>query len=614
MIKILSKTLSATLLATALVTTACSPDQVQPWDGQRSVNKISETIPEFLPPACSDSVYARLQDSAGGYTVNYCVPRPGNPCPPVPPEWGRIEIFNDWDNINFRINLAVGWHIDQLAYKFGSSTPMPLSGTTGRPIVDGSWTSMNIDEYNSYTISVNKADILKDLQGCFQGAMRLKVLRRSTSFLGPWDQGSRRDLYLTTSNLVVRSLLNDANGNLINITDGDPSPYIAPEENILNWCWQSNCRPQRPGGIYLTNQCVAAPAIPGYTCTVTGAGSIGAATVRCLDVDGNYGTITCTGPGTLVIPAGQTITCGINAFYGCTLIVHGTLNWINTASYTNNMYIYVAPGGVINRAGTSASLTTNGAGSVLVNAGTIDIDANLITKGAVYNTGSLTSRNMTLTGGTALLSNNGTVIVEQNLTVNCGTPNTCTASAESSILNCGRLDVNTAISTAAGTRVKNYCSLVSRGNFTQGGSFTNQGLAVAGLSGGGNGYVNNGNTTFEQGSVLVSRYFNWGSNRTIHLNNANAWVITANTTLPALNQPSTLFFQSIGGTGRMVIPAGAALTGSGQLYLVDADPFTGGDLPLSAAAITQTVNPNGYTLLSARPIRAQDDSVRTCTF
>jgi hypothetical protein len=613
MMKSFNKTLSALLLGTVLVTTACSPEQVQPVGNREgtTIGSPQATMQE-LPPSCSDSIRARLQDATGGYAVNYCVPRPGAPCPTIAPEWGQVSVVNDQDYLNVRVSMAFSWFISSGAIGFGGSQPLTIDPVTGRPIVTNDWITFSAQLQNSYLFRIHKSEIPKDANGCFDFALRVNVERRGFNVLP--DPQSQRELFMSTNGLSGTTFVVDADGNLINSSALDPSPYITANENIMNFCWQYKCPAQVPGGNYMTNQCPAAPATPTYICNANGAGVVNVGTVRCLDVDGSLGTINFTGPGTLVVPAGRTVTCALNAFSGCTLIVEGTLNWAMTASYNNNMYIYVAPGGVINRAGTSSSLTTNGTGSVLVNAGTIDIDANLITRGALYNSGTLTTRNMTLTGGSALLSNRGTVIVEQNLTVNCGTPSTCSASALSTIQNCGRLDVNTSVNTAAGSAVKNYCSLVSRGSFTQAGTLTNQGLVVAGLSGGGNGYVNNGSTIFENGSVIVSRFFNWGTNRTIQLNGGNAWIISANTTLSGNTAVGQPFFQSIGGTGRLVIPAGSALTGSGELYLVDADPFGSGDAPLSATAISQTLNPNAFTLLTTRGIRPQESSIVTCVY
>jgi hypothetical protein len=607
MLQNFTKKLSAMLLGAALLATACSPENVQPVgrDARAAFDVFDPVAPEVFAPSCSDSVYARLQDSTGGYTVNYCKPFFGRPCPVIAPEWGTVTIINDWDSLIVRVNMAFGWFIDKAALSFGSSTPIQIDASTGRPLVTNDWLLLETDNDNSVSFYFDKSELAKDNNGCFEGALRLKVIRMNCPFCDVEDPLGKRELYLSTNNLAVRPSLSS-------IPSSNPINYITPHENIINWCWQTSCRPKVPGDRYQSRACPVSPTIPEYTCNATGAGIVSASTVRCLDVDGSLGSINFSGPGTLVVPAGRTVTCALNAFFGCTLIVEGTLNWTLTASYNSNMYIYVAPGGVLNRAGTSGSLITNGSGSVLVNGGTIDIDANLISKGAIYNNGTLTARNMTLSGGSALLSNKGEVIVEQNLTVNCGTPNTCSASMASTIQNCGRLDVNTSVNTAAGTAVKNYCSLVSRGSFTQAGTLTNQGLVVAGLSGGGNGYVNNGNTVFKAGSVLVSRFFNWGTNRTIEITSGDAWIIAANTTLNTNPTSNRLFFQNIGGTGKLAIPAGSTLTGSGELHIVDADLFGPNDVPLSDAALRQTLNPNPYMLLSTRSVVVQDDSIRYC--
>lgn len=633
MVKFINKALGGVLLGTVLLAAGCSPDKVNPNGSNNgpTINHYAENIHPVLNPVCSDSVYATLQDSLGSYDVSYCVPRVGSPCPAVAPPWGLVEMVNGWDSIAIRVTLAVGWFIDKSASAVGPATPLQVNPVTGRPLVSTDWTPTEIGEENSWTFYVDKRNIMKDPQGCFQGAMRLKVIKKSGGFLGGgWDQASRRDLWITTHNLRVTSFQLDAQGNTIASSNGDAERYKSGNENILNWCWQSNCRTQKPGGFYLSNSCEAAPTTPSFVCTAVGLGGgcsygVGPGTlnqinlldVRCVDTTGQLGTFNFSAPGTMVIPAGQTVTCGINAYYGCTLIVQGTLNWINTASYNSNMYIYVEPSGTLNRAGTAGSLTLNGTGSVIVNRGTMDIDANLISKGAVYNTGNLTARNVTLTGGSSLLANKGKAVVEQTLTLNCGSPSTCTGTAEARLQNCGVLDVNTSVVTNANTNVKNYCSLVSRGSYTQGGSFMNQGLTIAGLTGTTTGFVNNGTTSFQNGSVVVSRSFNWGTNRSINLN-GNAWIITANATLnPNVNNAPnvwTPFFSSIGGTGKMIIPSGSSLTGGGALTLVDMDQFSSGDVPLNSTTLKTTLNPNGYTSLIMRTKTIQDDSIRACVY
>jgi hypothetical protein len=608
--KPLSSVRYAALLALTYWLTGCSPETVSP-PGNPSGTPVQQGDPISGPqgPLCSDSVYARLQDSTGGHLVNFCVSN----CPPTPPEWGTVQLVNTWDSLSIRVQMSVGWFIDQADLGFGlGNIPLQISPSSGQPIVGSNWRTTVLQPVNTFTFYFNKADLAKDLNGCFLGAMRIKVSRRT--FTGQLVPSSPRYLYLSTDGLTGTTFQRDASGNLISSSAMDPSPYLTPDDNIINWCWQSNCVPKVPGGIFQTNQCLPAPAIPSYTCNATGAGTISATTVRCLDVDGSYGTINCTGPGTLVIPAGRTVSCALSAFSGCTLIVQGTLNWTSTASYNGNMFIYVAPGGVLNRVGSAGSLTTNGTGSILVNSGTMDIDANLISKGKVYNTGSLTTRNMTITGGSAFFSNKGTATIEQNLSVNCGSPSTCSATAESSIRNCGRLDVNTAISSTAGTSIKNHCSLVSKGSFTMAGTFVNQGIAVAGLTGTGNGYINNGTTNFENGSVLVTRNFNWGSNRTITVNGGNAWIIAAQSVLSGNAGAGQPFFTSFGVSGRLNISSTSSLLGSGQLHLLDADPFGPGDVPGSTSAIRTQLSQSPYMLVTTRPVGPTETSIATCTY
>lgn len=597
------------LMGLAFLATACQPDSVQPHGDHVSNPAQRGGGGDVSPqgPLCSDSVYARLQDSTGGYIVNYCVPN----CPTTIPEWGRVELYNSADSLSVRVRLAIGWFIQQadLGFGLGHST-LQVDPVTSRPIINSDWQTVNMSPANTYTFHFKKSDLYKDINGCFRGAMRLRVTKRS--FSGTVLAESARYLYLSTKDLTGTTFQFDASGNILSSAAIAPSTYQTQDENIINWCWQTKCAPKVPGGIFQTSQCLSAPATPAYTCNATGAGAVTAGTVRCLDTDSNFGTINCTGPGTLVIPAGRTVTCAISAASGCTLIVAGTLNWINTASYNGNMYIYVAPGGVLNRAGSTGSLATNGTGSLLVNAGTIDIDANLVSKGFIYNTGMLTTRNLTVSGGTALFSNTGTAIVEQNLTVTCGSPSTCTASAESSVRNCGRLDVNTGVTTSVGTMVRNYCTLISRGSFTLAGTFVNQGVTVAGLTGSGNGFVHNGTITFEDGSVLVTRFLNWGGNKTITVNSGNAWIITANTTLSGNAGAGQPLFSSIGGTGRMLIPSSAMLLGAGELHLVDADPFSAGDAPSSLSATRSILSQSPTMLVTTRPVGPSDNSIATC--
>jgi hypothetical protein len=632
MVKFINKTLGGVLLGTVLLTAGCSPDNVNPNGSNNgpTINRYAENIHPVLNPVCSDSVYADLMDSLGGTVVNYCVPRPGSPCPTVAPPWGRVEMVNGWDSVAIKVTLAVGWFIDKTNSAVGPASPILVNPVTGRPTVNQDWNPSDLNEENSWTFYVDKRNIKKDSDGCFQGAMRLKVVKKSGGFLGGgYDNASRRDLWISTNNLRVTSFQLDANGNVIGSSNGNANNYKTNHENIINWCWQSNCRTQKPGGIYLTNSCEAAPATPTFTCTGLAIGhgcnygsgtssalnQINLTDVRCVDSTGEFGTFNFSGPGTLIIGEGQTVTCGINAFYGCTLVVNGTLNWANTASYNGNVFIYIGANGALNRVGSTGSLTMNGAGSVLVNNGSMDIDANLITKGAIYNNGNLTTRNLTLTGGTALLANKGNAKVENTMMVNCGSPSTCTATAESRVQNCGVLDVNTSLTATAGTNVKNYCSLVSRGAYTQGGSFTNQGLTVAGLSGTSNGFVNNGTTSFKHGSVVVSRFFNWGTSKTIDVN-GNAWVIAATPTMNtnAAPGPYTPYFSGMGSTGKLVVPAGSAITGAGQITFVDADPYGLGDMPLSSSALKTTLNPNGYLVMTMRGVVAQDDSVKVCQY
>jgi hypothetical protein len=637
MVKFINKTLGGVLLGTVLLAAGCSPDNVNPKGSNNgpTINRYAENIHPVLNPVCSDSVYADLQDSLGGYNVSYCVNRPGQaPCPPVAPPWGRVEMVNGWDSIAIRVTMAVGWFIDKTASAIGPVTPLQVNPVTGRPVVGQDWNPTDLNEENSWTFYVDKRNIMKDADGCFQGAMRLKVLKKAGGFLGnSWDQASRRDLWISTHDLKVTSFQLDGNGNRISSSAGNPNNYKTANENILNWCWQSNCRTQKPGNQYLTNSCDAVPPIPTPVCTGLAIGhgcnygsgtssalnQINLTDVRCVDSSGNFGTFNFSGPGALIIGEGQTVTCGINAYYGCTLIVNGTLNWANTATYNGNVFIYISSTGSVNRVGTTSSLTMNGTGSVLVNNGTMDVDANLISKGAIYNTGTMTTRNLTLTGGAATFANKGKAVVENTMTVNCGSPSTCSPTAESRVQNCGVLDVNTSLTTSAGTNVKNYCSLVSRGAYTQGGSFTNQGLTIAGLSGTSNGFVNNGSTSFKHGSVVVSRSFNWGAGKTIDVN-GNAWVIAANPTINTnltapVSAPNFIpYFSGMGTTGKLVIPTGAAVTGAGQLTFVDADPFGLGDVPLSGAAIKTTLNPNGFLTLTNRGVVAQDDSVKICQY
>jgi hypothetical protein len=627
MVKFINKTLGGVLLGTALLAFGCSPDNVKPKDSNSgaTVNRFQENAHPVLSPQCSDSVKTQLVDMNGSTFIDYCKPFFGRPCPTTPQKWGTVSMLNGHDSLQIRVTMSFGWYIDKANSSVGSATPLQVDAN-GRPIIAQDWVLSEIDNDNSWSIYIDKRTLFKDPNGCFSAAMRLKVLKFNCAFCTVVDPASLRDLWITTDGMTVRSFtVNPLTGAVENVADGDPALYQTSNPFIWNWCWQSNCRTQKYNPVYNVNSCDVAPATPLYNCTVVGTGhgcnygtggagtlnNINVTDVRCVDTSANLGTFNFSGPGTLVIPAGQTVTCGINAFYGCTLIVQGTLNWQNTASYNSNMFIYIDQSGVLNRAGSTGSLTLNGTGSVLVNRGTLDVDANLISRGSVYNNGTLTTRNMTLTGGSAMFANKGNAVVEQNLTVNCGSPNTCTGGAESRVQNCGRLDVNTSVNAAAGTNVKNYCALISRGTYTQGGTFMNQGVTVAGLVGAGSGFVNNGNTTLKQASLIATRSFNWGTNRTITLDAASAWIFAGETSINP-NPATWNFFNSFGGTGRLIVPTGSVLNGSGTLTMVDMDQYSTGDLPLSNTAMKTTLNPNPYTTLVMRTKKIQDDSVKVC--
>lgn len=621
------------LMATVLIGTGCSPEQVNPRDpystGPTFVGGTENPHPVF-EPSCSDSVTAQLSDGNGNFIVDYCRSWLGRPCPTNPLDygpWGNVEIINGWDSVSVRVNLATHWYIDSLvAYVGGGSTPLLIPVGPTPPTVDASWDIIKSTRaYNSYTFFFDKRDIWKDPQGCFLSSLRLSVYK--TRGLDPTiDNPSRRRLWVNTTGLTVSTFQLNQFGQIINSSAGNPAEYITTNPYIMNWCWQRNCRPQTMGGIYLTNSCSSIPTytIPsncdapsGHGCNYgSGPGTINTINneVRCIDTTASLGTVNFgTNNGTLRIKSGNTVTAAINAYYGCTLIVEGTLNWINTASYNGNMQIYVAPGGKINRAGTTGSLTLNHTGSRIINEGEIDIDANLITRGGVYNKGTLTARNITVTGGSGLLVNQRDVVVEQNLTLNCGSPNTC-SNANDNLQNCGSIRVNTAINASAGTTLRNYCTLVSYGSYTQGGNFFNQGVTVAGLTGAGNGFVNTGNTVFKHTSVVLTRSFNWGTNRNIVLDSANAWIVSGNIALNPVG--SSFFMQSVNGTGRYNVSTSSTLSGIGGLNLVDADNFTTGDVPSTSQGIVQQVTPNGLSRVQVFPrgVAVQDDSLDVCIY
>jgi hypothetical protein len=140
MMKYFNKTLYTLLLGTALATTACSPENVQPA-GSRGDHTIGmpQGSNELQSPPCSDSVFARLQDATGGYTVNYCVPQFGSPCPSIPPEWARVTILNNHDSLSIRVTMAFSWFISGAAIGFDGTQGLQLDPVTGRPIVTNNW-------------------------------------------------------------------------------------------------------------------------------------------------------------------------------------------------------------------------------------------------------------------------------------------------------------------------------------------------------------------------------------------------------------------------------------------------------------------------------------------
>jgi hypothetical protein len=621
------------ILFTLILGIGCSPDQVNPRDPFASRPAISAGNEEAHPvfePNCSDSILAQLSDGNGNFNVDYCKSWPFRPCPANPSlygKWGNVEVINGWDSISIRVNLGTGWFIDTVAaYVGGGSSTLPFPpGSTPPAVGNSGWVyAVPATDFNSKTFFFDKRDIWKDPNGCFLNAVRISIFK--ISGLNPAvDPLSRRRVWMNSTGLSGLTFQLDANGQIINTTNADVSQYITSNPYILNWCWKRNCRTQPMGGIYLTNSCSSIPSytIPtscdtifGHGCNYgSGPGTINAINneVRCIDTTAAMGTFNfSTSNGTLRIKSGNTVTAGINAYYGCTLIVEGTLNWVNTATYNGNMQIYVAPGGRINRAGTTGSLTLNHISSRIINEGEIDIDANLISRGAVYNKGTLTSRNITLTGGNGILVNKRDVVVEQNLTINCGSPSTCSANSDN-LQNCGSIRVNTAISAAAGTNTRNYCTMASNGSYTQGGNFWNQGVVVAGLTGIGNGFVNTGNTVFQHTSVVLTRNFNWGA-RSIRLDSANAWIVSGDFTLNPSS--SSYFIQSITGVGRFNIPSTATMTGVGALNVVDADNFTTGDIPSTSTGIKTLLTPSGLSRLQVftRGVAIQDDSLETCIY
>jgi hypothetical protein len=119
---------------------------------------------------------------------------------------------------------------------------------------------------------------------------------------------------------------------------------------------------------------------------------------------------------------------------------------------------------------------------------------------------------------------------------------------------------------------------------------------------------------FKHTSVVLTRSFNWGSNRNIVLDSANAWIVSGNITLNPVG--SSYFMQSVNGTGRYNVSTTSTLSGVGGLNIVDADNFTAGDIPSTSQGIVQQVTPNGLSRVQVFPrgVAIQDDSLDVCIY
>lgn len=597
MVRFINKALFGVLLGTAVLA-GCKPDNVGPRGSENgpSIGQVAENEHPMMSPVCSDTAYLRLQQTTtGSFNVNYCTNSAGIAitCPANTPEWGSVMMVNGRDSLAAYFTLPLGWYLDasQSEFTLGSNFVLDASGL---PTVTNDFISNDVPEQNKWALFIRKENIQKDANNCFSGAMRLTVVK-FRGFFGGKDPNSSRVVWATTTGKYGPgdTYFNDA------------SPYL------VNWCWKA-CPPAAPGGPYPITTCDAAPSTPLLDCTpvVGGAGGCGygnglgpfniinLGTVRCVDTSGTLQPFNFSAAGALIIGEGQTVTTSINAFYGGTIIVKGTLNWSGTATYNNAMNIYVEPGGVLNKVGTSTAITLNSPLSVIVNHGTINVPTNMIVKGSFYNLGEVSARNLTVTGPTAKYVNasSGSTIVSLNYSGTLG----CTTS------NCGRFDITGTLTSDATSTFSNYCTLVARSYIQQNGIFNNSGVTVAGVSGSGNGFVNNGTTSLNNGSVLISKDFKWGAARTINLRGA-AWIIAAESVLGA-NGNVTGF----GNAGRFILGAGSILSGPGELAVLDVNPLVAPDVPSGNGSVAASVVVLGGANVTHRALNRTEDLPHTC--
>ena len=312
-----------------------------------------------------------------------------------------------------------------------------------------------------------------------------------------------------------------------------------------------------------SGQCVQHPAIPGPACSQnvsSGNVTVAGGQVVCYNGSGNFGTADFQSPGTLIIAAGQQVSGGINANNGGTLIVLGEFTWNGAANLNGTFNVYVGPNGRLNKGG---DLTIYNSNALLVNEGTLDVGNNITFTGDFYNSGTIEASGINVNGSSASFSNTGLVTVSGFMNVNGGT------SAE----NCGTLDVGVNLEINGGATFVNHCNLIVHDFTQQLSTFHNHGVFVSGLSGGGDGFLHQGQTYLYDGSTIVTKDFFWSSNGSIHVT-GTASIIVATSTRGSQGQVTGL-----AAPGRLRMASGASLTGGGTLHVADADPISNGDNP-----------------------------------
>lgn len=528
----------------ACLLTACKPDKVGPKSeasNQPTIGQVAENEHIDLSPACSPYDTIGLISEDGSLTVNYCGVAP---CAGTQPKWGIVELYNGRDTIMANFSLALGWFIDLSRSEFSLASNFSFS-QAGIPLTSGDWISRDIDLRNKWQLIVDKDSIQMDGNKCTFIAVNLTVTK--LSFFGGADPRSSRVLWGYNADY-------NSGG-----ADAAPSPFLKP------WCW-ATCpedEPQEP--TYPTDQCQSGPAAPSVTCTqtVTGGGINinNASNVICVNSNANIGSVNYNGSGTLVIGPGVTVSGGINANNGGTLIVKGTFNWNQNANINGNFKIYIEEGGILNRSG---DITMNNQGNQLVNRGTLNIQNNLTYNGSVYNHGILSANGLNVNSSNTRFINSGKATFAQFANLNSGTTTE----------NCGRLDVGNNLEINGNSTFHNYCTTIARNLSHQNGNFHNWGVFVSGLTGGGDGYANQGNTTLYEGSSIIAKDFFWSTNQPLNVVGESR-VIVASSTLS-----SEGYTESLGTTGRLRMSQGVRLSGAGKLVLVEANPNSSGDNPV----------------------------------